>query len=71
MTSEREKRLVDALREIRKRASDCWCDRGYPGGCGCGHSIGGMAIDALCLNPSEYGACGVCDECMRDQKGGE
>lgn len=58
--------MTAALRAIQKRGEDCWCDRGYPGSCGCGRSMAEMAMDARCLQPDKYGACGVCDECKLD-----
>lgn len=40
-------RLTAALIRIRNCAKGCHCDRGYPGGCGCGSSIEWMAEEAL------------------------
>lgn len=56
-------RMLTGLREIEARGDKCHCDQGYPGGCGCGRRMADMAIDARCPTPTEYGACGICDEC--------
>lgn len=60
---EYNKRMLTGLREIEARGDKCHCDQGYPGGCGCGRQMADVAIDARCPTPTEYGACGICDEC--------
>jgi hypothetical protein len=39
--------LIEALKEIKARGDNCYCDSGYPGSCGCGRSMSDQLDDLL------------------------